>query len=74
MSKLLSALIAIAFSFVTASSFAVDTVAPAEPAAMPAKADKPMKKHVKKHVKKHKVTHRKAMKVAPATPDTPVSK
>ena len=48
MSKLLSALIAVAFGFVTASSFAADTATPAEPAAVPAKADKPMKKHVKR--------------------------
>ena len=71
MSKLLSALIAVAFGFVTASSFAADTTTPAEPAAVSAKADKPMKKHVKKHKRAHKKVHRATK---PATPAEPASK
>ncbi len=68
MKKLVSALIAIAFSLVTASSFAADTVAPAEPAAVPAKTHKHMKKHiVRKHKHLHKKVHHRHVRATPAS-------
>ena len=66
MKKLLSVLIAAAFGLTAAGAFAADTTAPAEPAAVPAKADKPMVKKEKKRTHAKKRLHNPAKAAAPA--------